>query len=104
MRVAHILNASLVVCHEFAKHVAWQDKVFVVVTHALKLGDVADRPDGGAADLAHSLGENIDAGFNLLGLLIKEKVIAAEMRSADVPMEILGFHIQRERISKQRVE
>ena len=34
----------------------------------------------------------------------RQQVVAAEMRAADVPVEILGLHIERERVGQQRVE
>jgi len=70
----------------------------------LQLGDMADRADGSSADLADALGQLIDGRFDLLRLFIEEQVVAPEMRTADVPMEVLGLHIDRERVGKQSVE
>ena len=57
-----------------------------------------------AADLAHALGQDVDAGLDLRRLLVEQQVVVAEMRPADVPMEILGLHIERKRVSQQPVE
>src|SRR5687767_8164509 len=65
---------------------------------------MSDGPDGGAADLAHPLRDRIRYGEDLIALLIKQEMVIAEIRSAHVPMEILGLEIQSENIGQQRVE
>jgi hypothetical protein len=70
----------------------------------LQLGDVADRTNGGAADLAHPLGQDVDAALQLVALLVEQQVVVAEVRAADVPMEVLGLHIERERVGHECVE
>ena len=73
------------------------DVVLVVVLDPLQPGDMADRPDGGAADLAHPLGQDVDAVLELLGLLVEQQMVVAEMRPADMPMEILGLRHRAQR-------
>ena len=94
--LAHMLDLRLVVVHQLEQHVDRRHVVLVVVLDPLQLGDMPDRPDGGAADPAHPFGQNVDAVFQLAGLLVEQKVVVAEMRSAHVPMEILGLQIKRE--------
>src|SRR5262249_19183472 len=65
---------------------------------------MADRADRGAADLACPLGQDIDAGCESVALLVEQEVVVAEMRAADVPMEVLGLHIERKRVGDQRVQ
>src|SRR3981189_2970696 len=63
--------------------------------------------DGGqlrSADVAHALGELIGGGEDLLALLVEQQVVIAEMRTADVPMEILGLEVEREGVRQQPVE
>ena len=36
----------------------------------------------------------------LLGLLVEQQMIVAEMRTADVPVEVLGLHIEREGVGQ----
>ena len=38
------------------------------------------------------------------GLLVEHQVVVAEMRAADVPMEILGLEIERESVGQEPVE
>ncbi len=57
-----------------------------------------------AADFTDALGQDIDAGFDLGRLFVEQQMVVAEMRTADVPMKILGFDVQRERIRQQPVE
>jgi len=47
--------------------------------------------DGGPADLARSFRNVIRHGEDLLGLLVEQQVVIAEMAPAHVPVEILCF-------------
>ena len=78
--------------------------VCVVVLEALLPGDVADRAQRRAADLARALGQLVGAGEDLRGLLVEQQVVVAEVRPADVPVEILGLEIEREGVGQQPVE
>ncbi len=70
----------------------------------LMLGDIADRTQRDAADLAHAFGDLVGGGEDLLGLLIEQQMIVAKMRTAHMPVKVLGLHVQRERIGQQPVE
>ena len=48
---------------------------------ALVPGDVADRAQRDAADLAHALGELVGGGEDLLGLLVEQQMVVAEVRA-----------------------
>ena len=104
MSLAHGGDQRLVVGAQLGQHVERIDIVGVVVGDALQPGDVADRMQRGAADLAHPLGDIVGDGEDLVGLLVEHQMIVAEMRSADVPVEVLGLQIKREHIGEQRVE
>ena len=67
-------------------------------------GDVADRAQRDAADLAHALGQLVGGGEDLLGLLVEQEMVVAEMRAADVPVEVLGLQIEGEGIGEQSVQ
>ena len=56
------------------------------------------------ADLARALGQDVDAGLQLVALLVEQEVVVAEMRAADVPVEVLGLDVERERVGDQRIE
>src|SRR5262249_42800325 len=56
------------------------------------------------ADLSTPLGEHIDALLDAFGLLVEEKMVAAKVWAADMPVEVLGFHVERESVRKERVE
>ena len=60
------------------------DEVGVVVVDALQARDVADRAERGAADLAHALGDVVGHGEDLVGLLVEQQVVVAEVRPADM--------------------
>ena len=102
--LAHVADLGLVVVHELQQHVDGGNVVLVVVLNSLQLRDMADRPHRSAADLAGPLGQNIDAGSELVALLIEQEVVVAKMRAADVPMEILGLYVERKRVRDQRIE
>src|SRR5262249_1260151 len=65
---------------------------------------VPDRAQRRAADLAHALGKLVGSGENLLGLLVEQQVVVAEMRSAHVPMEVLRLHVEREHVGQNGVD
>ena len=104
VRLAHGGGHGLVVGHQLAQHVVGGNERRVVVLEALALGDVADRAQRGAADLAHALGQFVGGGEDLVGLLVEQQVVVAEMRPADVPVEVLGLEVEREGIGEQAVE
>ncbi len=54
-------------------------------------------------DLADAFGDRVGHGVELLGLLVQQQVIVAEMRAAHVPVEILGFEVQSEHIREDAV-
>jgi hypothetical protein len=76
----------------------------VVVLDGLQFPDLPDRAQRDAAELAHPLGQLVGGGENRVGLLVEHQMIVAEMPAADVPVEILGFHIQREGVRQQHIE
>ena len=76
--------------------IAGRHELGVVVLDGLELGDMADRAERGAADLADPLGHVVGGGEDVRGLLVQHQVVVAEVRPADVPVEILGLQIERE--------
>src|SRR5262249_31896636 len=104
MRRAHVLDLRLIVVHELQQHIDRGNVVLVVVLDPLQLRDMPDRADCGAADLACPLGQNIDAGCELIALLIEQQAVVAEMRAADIPMEVLRLHVARKRVRDQGIQ
>jgi hypothetical protein len=80
-------------------HLLGRDVVVVVVLDSLQLGDVTNAADGGAADAAHTLGEDVDRRENLFSLIVKEQMVIAKVRAGHVPVEVLGLGVERVRIS-----
>ena len=56
-----------------------------------------------AANLAHALGDIIGHREQLRGVFIQEQMVIAEMRSADVPVEVFRLQIKRKNIREDRV-
>src|SRR2546428_9387804 len=65
---------------------------------------MADTADSRAAYAADALSHDIDGRKNRIGLLVEEQVIVAEVRTGEVPVEVLRLDIERERIGKERVD
>jgi hypothetical protein len=104
MRLAHARDQRLVVGAQLGQHVERIDIVGVVVGDALEPRDVTGRVQRRAANLAHPLGDLVGDGEDLIALLVEQEVIIAEMRSAHMPMEVLGLEIEREHVGEQRIE
>src|SRR6266508_6978133 len=81
MRLAQIRYQLLVVVAQLGEHVQGRDEIRIVVEDTLQAADLADRPHGRAADLADALGNVIGGGEDLVGLLVQEKMIVAEVRT-----------------------
>src|SRR6185437_13193888 len=101
---AHAGDQCLVVLAQFAQHVLRRHEVGVVVLDALQASDMADRAQRGAAQLAGALGQFVGHFENLLRLLVQQQVIVAEMRSADMPVEILGLQVKGKDVGQECVE
>jgi len=78
VRRPQALHKSLVIPMEFFQHLGWPYKLLVVVHNALKPGNVSDRADRGATDLAHSLGDGVGDAENLGGMFVEKKVVIAK--------------------------
>jgi len=65
---------------------------------------MADRAQRSASDLAHALGNVIGRGKYLSCLLVEQQVIVAEVWTGDMPVKILGLHIQREHIRQKNIQ
>src|SRR5437867_9996405 len=59
--------------------------------------------ESNATDLSNSLCDGICHREKLVGALIEEQMVIAEMRTAHVPMEIFCFHIKREHIRENGI-
>ena len=93
-----------VVFAQFGQHVERIDILGVVIAEALQARHVTDGSNRDAADLAHALGDVIGHRKDLVGVLIEQEMVVAKVRSAHVPMKVLGLHIKREHIGQQRIE
>src|SRR5262249_46093355 len=103
-RLAKVVDHRLVVPHQLAQHLVRRDELRVVVLDALHVGDLPDRAQRGAADLAHAFGELVGGGEDLCRLLVEPQMIIAEMRAANVPMKVLGLQIEGKYVGEQTVE
>ena len=94
----------LVVVAQFGKHIQRVDIIRVIVQHALQARDMPDRTKGSSADLADALGDGIRHGEKLVALLIEHEVIVAEVRTADMPVEVLRLQIECENVCENGIE
>src|SRR5262249_50566716 len=97
-------SKSLIVVVQLCQHIRRRHEIRVIVRDARELSDLADRPNGGAADLSNALGNGIRGGEDLPRLLVQEQVVVPEMWSGNMPVEILRLEVQRHHVGKQKVE
>jgi hypothetical protein len=67
-------------------------------------GDVADRADRRAADLAGSFRDVVRHRQNLRRLLVEKKVVIPAMRAGYMPVGILGLDVKCEDVCQKRSE
>jgi hypothetical protein len=89
LSLAYARSQLLVVLAKLGKHVERRDEVGVVILDSLQGADVTDGAEGRAADLADALGDGVGCGKDLIGLLVQQQIVVAEMRPGDMPVEIL---------------
>src|ERR1700733_2800618 len=91
----------LVVFHQLAQHLARRHIALIVVVDGLQFADLPDRAQRGAAQLANPFGQLIGGGENIVGLLVEQQMIVAEMPAADMPVKVLGLDIRREGVGQR---
>src|SRR5258708_36177505 len=101
MYLAHVPRQHRIVIAELDYHVEWFDVFSIVVRDALETRDLPDGAKACADDLPRPLGNGIRHGENLLALVIEQQMIVPEMRTRHMPMEILGFEIQRKHVREE---
>src|SRR5271167_1281394 len=101
--LAQTRSQSLVVLAQLGQHILGLDILGIVVQYALQPRDVANGPERGSAYLAYALGNRISHGEDLVGLFVQQQVVIAEVRSAQVPVEVLGLHIERKNVGQDSV-
>src|SRR5437762_4517948 len=64
---------------------------------------MADRFDRKSANLSNSLRDWVGHGEKLIAVFVEKQVIIAKVRAAHVPMEILGFQVEREHVRENGI-
>ena len=95
---------SRVLLAQLCEHIERRHVFGVVVQNALQTRHMGDRAQRSPAQLSHAFRDKVRRRVELVGLLIEKQVIVAEVRSLDMPMEVLRLEIQREEIGKERIE
>ena len=62
---------------------------------------MSDGADGGTADLARPFGDVVGHGKDLGALFVQQRVIVTEMRTGNMPVEVLGLDVERKDIRQQ---
>ena len=101
---SHARDQGFLVLAKLTQHILRSYVLGIVVGDALQTRDVSDGTDGGSTDLANTLGDFIRHCEELIAVIVEQQVVIAEVRSAHVPMEILGLEVEGEHIGKQRVQ
>ena len=84
---AHAAASALVVLAQLAQHVQRLNVLGVVVGARAAAAQLADGAYRRAADLAHALGDGVGDRENLVGLLVEQQVIVAEVRARSCASE-----------------
>lgn len=103
MRLAQPHGQGLIVFAKFGKHIERLNVIRVIVEYALLTRDLTDRSKGGATDLPHAFRYVIGHAKELVGLLVEQQMIIAEMGSAHVPVKVLGLEVEREDVRQDRI-
>src|ERR1700681_2594528 len=101
MNLTHALRQYRVIVPKLSYHVERLDVFSIVVHYTLKARNLSDRANGWASQLPCSLSNGVRHRENLLALIVEHQVIVPEMRARHMPMEVLGFEIQREHVTEQ---
>src|SRR5882757_7759381 len=91
----------LVIVTKLGEHVLGSHIVGVVVEDPLQAGDLADRAQRRTSYLSTAFRYRVSHRKELIALLVEQKVIVAKIRTAHVPVKILGLRIEREHIREQ---
>jgi hypothetical protein len=104
VHVTHNQPKTPIVVSQLAEHVLRTDEFRVVIANTPHSRDVSDGAKRRTADLTHPLGDRIRDRNDLIGLLIEQEVVVAEMRSAHVPVEVFRLQGQSEHVRQQAIE
>jgi hypothetical protein len=101
---SHARNQGLLVLAKLTQHVFWSYILCIVVRDAPQTSDVPDGTDGGSTNLTNALGDIVSHVEDLIAVFVEQKVVIPEVRTAHMPMEVLGFEVESKRIRKQGVQ
>ena len=59
---------------------------------------------GHASDLAHGLGDRVGDGENLIAVFIQQQMIVAEVRTRNMPMDVLRFEVEGKHFCQRNIE
>src|ERR1700733_7950102 len=104
MRLAHVARQYRIVISKLSDHVERLNVLSIVVRDTLKPRYLPDRANGCAAEFSSSFSNGIRHGEYLVALVVEHQMIIAEMRARHMPVEILGFEVQRKRVRKKQLQ
>jgi hypothetical protein len=104
MGLPHFGGQIFVVVAQLCEHILRDHELCIIVLDALQATDLADGSQGYASDLAHALGDRVGDGENLVPVLIQQQMIVAEVRTRNMPVEVLRFEVEGEHIRQQNIE
>src|SRR5580704_9184173 len=102
MRLTHAVSQYRIIVAKLSYHIERLDVFGVVIRDTLKAGDLPDRSNGCAAYLPGSFSNGIRHREYLVTLVIQHQMIIAEMRARHMPVKVLGFEIQGERVREKQ--
>jgi hypothetical protein len=100
----HCRREVEIVTAELGQHTVDGYETCVVVGNALHECDVPYRPYRRCSEFSTSLCNLIRHREQLIPMLIKKEVIVSKMRSAYMPVEVLGFEVNRKNVCQKPLE
>jgi hypothetical protein len=76
----HIGRQSKIIFAKLGKHVFGSDEIGIIVRKALHPRGVPQLTQGGASQFAHTLGDGVQRGVDLIRLLIQQQMMITEVR------------------------
>jgi hypothetical protein len=104
MSRTHKAEEPLIVLVQLTQHGVRKNSLLLTVIEPPEPRYIPNRVDCSCPELTRTLGDFVGHRKELFCLIVEQKMIVTEMRSAHMPMEVLGFEIKREYIRQQRLK
>jgi hypothetical protein len=98
------VDKPLFILVKFAEHILRSNEVSVIVGQPLGSADLADRANGGPANLANPFGYVVRHCEDLIGMIIEEQMVIPKVRPGHMPMKVLGLQVNHKHICEKGIK